>query len=715
MKIFRTSAAILLGAVAVASAQVPSTPLPYPPARTVPVVDTMYGVPVADPYRWLEDDRDAEVQRWVAAQGDLARRWLDAIPFRAAIRKRLGDLNDYTRRGGVTRVDGVVYYLENSGLQEHSVLKRRRKDGTVEVVLDPNTWSTDGTVSLRGWSVSDDGRWLAYERSEAGSDWVEIHFVELESMRLIADRLRWVKVSGLSWHGSDLYYSRYPEPGADASGLSEENVDHRMYRHTLMTPQENDVVVYAEPERRNAFHIGWVPQGTDVLVRSSRYGAERGSRLFVQDLRAERPTWTLLYEHAEADFNILDMRGDTVWAFTTEDAPRGKVIRMDGVRGKRTVVSLIPEGEHPITSVSVVGSTMFVTTMVDVLERVAAYTLDGRFLRTVDLPVPGSVSGFDGRRTDSVVFYTVTSYAWPATVYEYHLRTGTSTVWYQPAVGFDPSSVSVRQVFVRSADGTRIPMTLLSRRDRDSSVPAPTILYGYGGFNIAVQPAFSTTYAAWIEQGGVYAIANLRGGGEYGETWHLAGTKLRKQNVFDDAIACAEWLIANRITDKAHLAINGRSNGGLLVGALMTQRPDLFAAAVPEVGVLDMLRYHRFTIGWNWAADYGTVDDAAEFKALLAYSPLHRVETGVRYPATMVMTADHDDRVVPAHSFKFAAALQAKAAKDRPVLLRVETRSGHGAVNQSIALDGVADKFAFLWSVMGFRPDPTRGMAPRRP
>lgn len=684
----------------------------YPTTMRENVNDRLHGVDVADPYRWLENDRAPEVEEWVGLQADAAKEFLSRIPFRKAVRARLGELNDYEKLWSPRTEKGVTYFMRQTGEQNHGVLYRQRGNAAPEVLLDPSTWSADGTTRLSDWDIEVVGRWLSFSRSSGGSDWQQIMLMDLATKQILTDTINWVKASGASWWKNGFFYGRYDAPSGNASELSSVNKGQKVYYHTIGTSQSSDKLIYEEPSEPEQFNYCWVPEGSNILIRGASKGSDRGSRLWFRPVDNPNAPWKELFISKDASFDMFDVRNDTIYAVSNLNAPNGQVVRMTNIHGKPRIETILPETKNVIDGVSLLGDYLHVIRSVDVKDEVRVYKLTSdpanpvEHVRTIELPGPGSVGGFGGRRTDTMVYYTFTSYTYPTTIFAYDVRTGASRVWRKVEARFNPDDFLARQVFVKSKDGTMVPMFVMHKKGLKYDGMAPTILYGYGGFNITQAPAFNPLYIAWLERGGVFAVANLRGGGEYGESWHEAGIKQRKQNVFDDFIASAEWLIKERITSSARLAINGRSNGGLLVGAAMTQRPELFRVAVPEVGVMDMLRYHMFTIGWNWAADYGTAADKDEFNALLKYSPVHNVRDGVQYPSTMVMTADHDDRVVPAHSFKFAAALQ-NANTPRtpnPVLMRVETRSGHGAVNTSVMLDGVADKFSFMWYEMGVSP-----------
>lgn len=685
----------------------------YPETKRGGVVETLHGTTVADPYRWLEDDRASDVEAWVAAQAATAQQYLSNIPFRASVRNRLAELNNYEKVWSPHTVAGTTYFMRQVGNQNHAVLYRQRGAEAPEVLLDPATWSTDGTVRLSNWDVEETGRWMSFARSNAGSDWQQVLIMDLATKNVYADTINWVKVSGTSWWKDGFFYGRCAAPDGKQSELSSVNNGHMVYYHAVGTPQSSDKLIYEEPGEPEQFNFVWVPDGSNLMFRAASKGSDRGSRIWFRPSDKPLDPWKEVFMSTTASFDMIDVRNDTIYALTNLNAPNGRIVRMINLFGNPRFETILPESKHVIQGASVVGNYLHITKSVDVKDEVDVYRITDdprntlQYVRKIELPGPGSVGGFWGRRTDTMLYYTFTSYTHPTTIYTYDVNAGTSNIWRKVEARFNPEDYEAHQVFVPSKDGTRVPMFVMHRKGLQYDGNAPTILYGYGGFNISESPSFNPLRIAWLERGGVYAVANLRGGGEYGETWHEAGIKQRKQNVFDDFIACAEWLIKERVTSNAKLAINGRSNGGLLVGAAMTQRPDLFRVAVPEVGVMDMLRYHMFTIGWNWAADYGTAADESEFKALHAYSPLHNVRQGVDYPSTMVMTADHDDRVVPAHSFKFAAALQHaySSSGTRPMLMRVETRSGHGAVNTSVMLDGVADKFSFMWYEMGVSPN----------
>ncbi len=695
---------LLLAATTVAFASAASTqPIEYPETRKGDVVDVYHGVEVPDPYRWLEADvrESEEVEAWVAAQNRVTNGVLEQIPYRDAIRARLMEKLDYERYGSPFIASGRYYYTKNTGLQNHSVLFTTGESLTGEprVVIDPNTFSPDGTTALAGTFFSPDGRYMAYYRQEGGSDWRTAYIRDLHTGEDLSDRLEWIKFSGASWKrdSSGFFYSRYPEPEQGAA-FTGKNTNHAIYFHRLGTPQSDDILVYenrSEPEHN---HYAYASEdGRYLIIYVSR--ATSRNMLLYKDLSEPLGYPVTLVGDFENDHSFIGNDGPIFYLLTNYEAPNQRVVAVD-IRqpAKENWRTLIPESESVLEEVSFVGNQFIASYLQDASTRVRMYRTDGTIVREVDLPGIGTASGFGGERTDTTTFYSFSSYATPPSIYAYDLITGASTLFKRAGVDFNPDDYVVEQKFFTSKDGTRVPMFITHRKDITLDGTNPTLLYGYGGFNISLTPSFSTTRAAWLEMGGIYAVANLRGGGEYGETWYKAGTKAQKQNVFDDFIGAAEALISNGYTSPEKLAIQGGSNGGLLVAACMTQRPDLFGVALPAVGVLDMLRYHLFTIGRAWANDYGLSEIEEEFKAQLAYSPLHNLVAGTEYPATLITTADFDDRVVPAHSFKFAAALQQAhdPSSSNPVLIRIETGAGHGAGKPiSKVIEEVADIFAF--------------------
>lgn len=692
---------LLLALIAGLTGCVTPPTLTYPVTRQTNQVDLYHSVAVADPYRWLEDDHAAETKAWVAAQNEVTFAYLDRIPQRPAIRERLTQLWNYERYSPPSQRGGRYFFSKNDGLQNQAVLYvADALDAAPRVLLDPNTLSPDGTVALSGAAVSDDGHWLAYGLATAGSDWQEWKVRDVHTGEDLADHLRWVKFSGASWakDGRGFFYSRYDEPD-EKSKLTRVNYFQKLYYHRLGTPQAEDRLVYHRPDQKEWGFHGTVTDDGRYLIITVTCGTDPKNCVFYQDLQDPAATVVELLPDFEADYAFVDNDGPVFWFKTDLDAPRGRLLAINTAQPERPHWrELIPQSAETLTGVGTVGNRFVATYLQDARSVVKLFTLTGQLEREVALLGIGTVSGFSGRRHDTETFYAFTSFTVPGRIYRYDCATGASTLWRQPRVDFDSDNFETQQVFYQSKDGTRVPMFITHRKGLKRDGHNPTLLYGYGGFNISLTPAFSVANLVWMERGGIYAVPNLRGGGEYGEAWHQAGTKRQKQNVFDDFIAAAEWLIANGYTSPQRLAISGGSNGGLLVGACLAQRPELFGAALPAVGVMDMLRFHKFTIGWAWTSDYGSAEDGEEFKALHAYSPLHNLHPGTRYPATLITTADHDDRVVPAHSFKFAARLQAcQVRRGPPVLIRIETQAGHGAGKPTTKLIAeAADKLAFI-------------------
>jgi prolyl oligopeptidase len=677
----------------------------YPPTKKGELVETIHGTPVADPYRWLEDDNSAATKAWVEAQNAVTFGYLKSIPQREAIGRRLTQMWNYERYGVPFVRGGRYFYTRNDGLQNQSVLYWSESvEGSPKVLLDPNTLSSDGTVALTATDVTDDGRLLAYGLAVAGSDWQEIKVRDVAGGKDLADHIKWVKFSRPSWtkNGKGLFYSRYDEP-SEKERLTKATYYHKLYYHELGTPQSKDVLVYHRPDKKDWGFGGQVSDDGRYLVISASQGSSPKNRVLYKDLtKAEGAVVELLMDF-DAEYEFIDNDGTTFWFKTDLNAPRGKVIAIDITKPAReNWIETIPESRDTLRRANAIGGKFVAVYLQDAKSAVKTFALDGRPIGEIPLPGIGSAGGFAGKRSDAETFYSFASYTTPGTIYRYDTKANRSEVFKRPKVAFEPEKYESRQVFYASKDGTKIPMFITHRKGLSLDGSNPTLLYGYGGFAIPLTPSFSTANAVWLEMGGVYAVPNLRGGGEYGEEWHQAGTKLRKQNVFDDFLAAAQYLIDQKYTSSEKLAIMGGSNGGLLVGAAMTQRPELFKAAVPAVGVMDMLRFHKFTIGWAWASDYGSAEDAGEFRALLAYSPYHNLRAGTKYPSTLVTTADHDDRVVPAHSFKFAARLQEMHAGENPVLIRVETRAGHGAGKPTQKqIDYQTDVWAFLVRELG--------------
>jgi prolyl oligopeptidase len=707
-RLFAPLLAALIASVAVAAQQ-----LDYPKTRKSDHVDKHHGVDVPDPYRWLEDDNSAETGEWVKAQNKVTFGYLDRIPFRAAVKDRVLKLNDYEKYSAPSRKGPYFFFRKNDGLQNQSVLYiQKGLNGAPEVLIDPNDWGE--TVALTAFVPSKDAKYAVYGVSKSGSDWQEYRVMELATKRILPDTIEWVKVSGAAWHGDGFYYSRYPAPekGREKASINE---NHLVYFHRLGTPQSEDTLVYRDADNPQRFHfLGTTDdERFAVLSVSERGKGKDGNAVFVRDLSrgGDREFVPVVATIGDDTFDVIDNVGDKLLIATNNKAPNSRVLLVDPKQPAEANWKLVlPEKPEPLQGVTVAGGKIFARYLKDVTTRVSAHALDGRLEGEVPLPGPGVATGFGGERDDTFVFYTFNSLNVPPTIYRYDIATRRSSVFRQPKVpGYDPRAFETRQVFYTSKDGTRVPMFLVHRRGLKLDGTNPTLLFGYGGFNVVQSPTFSASRLALLEQGFVFASANIRGGGEYGEKWHKAGMKLNKQNVFDDFIAAAEWLIANKYTSSPRLAIQGGSNGGLLVGAVMNQRPELFRVAIPQVGVMDMLRFHKFTIGWNWVADYGSSDDPDEFAALKAYSPLHNIKPGVRYPATLVTTADHDDRVVPAHSFKYAATLQELANRENPLLIRIETESGHGASSLRKNLETTADIYTFIMFNMGVAPGTSSG------
>ena len=675
--------------------------MPYPDTRKDAVVDVYHGTEVKDPYRWLEDDNSTETKAWVAAQNAVTESYLKTIPQRGAIRERLKNLWNYERIGIPFEDGGRWFFLRNSGLQDQAVLYTADSaDGEARVLLDPNTMSKDGTVSLARSQPSEDGKLLAYATSGGGSDWLEIRVRDIATGKDLADHLKWVKFSGLSWakDGSGFYYSRFDAP-KDGAALTQKNEFQKLYFHRIGTPQDEDLLVYEKKDQPRWGIGAGVTEDGNYLIMNITQGSDPKNRVFYKSLAAPHSEVVQLLPEADADYGFLGNEGPLFYFITDLDAPRKRVIAIDTANPERASwKEIIPQAEEPLDGVSRVGGKLIAIYMKDARSRVVMFDAAGKNSKELELPGIGTVSGFDGKEKDTEVFYGFTSFTNPGAIYRLDLGTGVSTLWRKPAVEFDGAGYVTKQEFFKSKDGTRVPMFITHRKGAPMDGSNRTLLYGYGGFGISQRPAFSVARAVWLERGGILAVVNLRGGGEYGREWHEAGRKLKKQNVFDDFTAAGEALIQQGYTKPANLAIQGGSNGGLLVGASMTQRPELFGAALPAVGVMDMLRFQKFTIGWAWEKEYGSSDNPEEFPLLLKYSPYHALKPGVRQPATMVTTADHDDRVVPAHSFKFAARLQEYQAKDGPpVLIRIETSAGHGdGTSLSKTIDRVADEWSFL-------------------
>jgi prolyl oligopeptidase len=684
-------------------------PLTYPKTNKVEHSDTYFDVKVEDPYRWLEDDRSAETAAWVTEENKVTKAFLDRIPFREALKNRLRELMNYERVSAPFEEGGYRYFYKNDGLQNHAVLYRtpvNKPDADPEVFLDPNGFSADGTTGLRGISFTKDGSLAAYQITEGGSDWRKVIVIDTATKKPVGPTLEDVKFSGLSWRNNDgFFYSSYDNPNkASGSQLSSKTASHKLMWHKHGTPQSEDVLIFGGDDRPTRYIGGEVTEDQRYLVVTAAQNTS-GNQVFIKDLQDPNGDFIMVTDDYDADCTVITNNGSTFYMSTDIDAPNYRVVSFTLDQPTReNWKDVIPETDNVLIA-STGGGKLFGNYLVDAKSKVKQFDLNGKLEREISLPDIGTASGFYAKRGDKELYYSFTNYITPNTIFHYDIESGKSTLYRRPTVDFDPAAYQIKQQFYKSKDGTKVPMFIVHKKGLELDGNNPTYLYGYGGFNNSLTPSFSPSRIAWLEQGGVYVVANLRGGGEYGERWHEAGTRLNKQNVFDDFISAAEYLIENKYTSPQRLAIAGGSNGGLLVGATMTQRPELARVALPAVGVLDMLRYHTFTAGAGWAADYGTAEESKEmFEYLYAYSPYHALKPGVDYPATLVTTADHDDRVVPAHSFKFAARLQEYHKGETPVLIRIQTKAGHGVVSteQQIELD--ADVYAFTWANMGFTP-----------
>ena len=674
--------------------------LKYPETQRGEVADDYHGRKVADPYRWLEDTESEETAVWVAAQNVVTRAYLDAIPERPQLRKRLQQLWNYERYAMPVHHGDTYFYTHNDGLQDQSVLyKADALNASREVLIDPNALSEDGTVALADWEPTEDGRLVAYGLADGGSDWRTWRVRKVDSGEDLEDEIQWVKFSGIAWlpDASGFYYGRYAAP-AEGEELTGTNYNQRLYFHRLGTSQAEDELIYERPDHKE---WGFQPEVSDDgrwLVINNWKGSEPQSQIFIRDLSAPDQPVRELITGFDAEYEFVAADDQTLYFLTDHQAPRRRVIAVDATKPQRDHwQEVIPQSDDVLQSVNLLGDRFFAVYLKDARSVARVHAMDGQQVKEIELPGLGSVSGFDGRRDAQETFYTFTNYVTPPSIYRLDLSDDASSLWRRPEVDFDPADYVTEQVFFNSKDGTRVPMIITRPNSIKRDGTNRTLLYAYGGFNISLTPGFSPAVAAWLDAGGIYAVPNLRGGGEYGREWHEAGMQEKKQNVFDDFIAAAEYLIDQKYTRPESLGIRGGSNGGLLVGAAMTQRPELFGACLPAVGVMDMLRFHKFTIGWAWVTEYGSSDDADQFRNLISYSPLHNIEPGTCYPATLVTTADRDDRVVPGHSFKFAATLQAAQSCDNPTLIRIETRAGHGAGTPvSKSIDEYADLWAFL-------------------
>jgi prolyl oligopeptidase len=683
----------------------PTLELRYPVARKVEQTDDYFGTAVSDPYRWMEDVDSADLKTWVDAENELTQRYLEQIPLRATMQQRLMELIDFERYTAPSRRGTRYFYSHNSGLQNQNVLYwQDGLDGEPKVLLDPNTFSADGTVAISGISITDDGSLAAYSIADAGSDWVKWHVRDVTTGEDLPDVVEWSKFSGASWmkDGSGFFYARYDAPAADASeaeALKTANYFHKVYFHKSGTPQREDKLIFDRPDDGELNLGAQVTDDGRYLVLHQSKGTSPNNELSVKDLQRPDAPIMRLIDIADATYAPIDNDGTLFWLLTTLDAPNGRVISIDLNNPKREHwKTVIPESKNKLSDISIIDDTFIVNYLADAQSLVELHSIDGGLIERLLLPAIGTAHGFSGLREDTETFYQFTNFTTPGVTYRLDMKTRKSTLYRQPKLLFDPALYETKQIFATGKDGTRVPMFISHKKGLVLDGTAPTLLYGYGGFNISLMPEFSPSLVMWMEMGGVYAQASLRGGGEYGEAWHDAGTRVRKQNVFDDFISLSEWLITNKYTQPRRLAISGGSNGGLLVAACELQRPDLFGAVVAQVGVMDMLRFDKFTIGWAWKEEYGSPsEDATEFAAIYKYSPLHNIRRGGSYPATLIMTGDHDDRVYPAHSFKYTAALQEAQAGSNPILIRVETRAGHGAgMPLSKRIEATVDQYAFM-------------------
>lgn len=673
----------------------------YPIALKVDQVDTYFGTRVSDPYRWMENENSDTLKSWIGEENAVTEKFLSAIPYRKAIRKRLEELFNYPKYSAPSKRGSFYVFSKNNGLQNQSVLYRQKGlTGEPELLLDPNALSADGTVALAGVSFPLSGKYMGYTISRSGSDWQEAHVMHVADGKLLDDHLVDLKFTGLDWKGEEgFYYSRYPKPD-ESKKLTNQNEHMKVYFHKLGDPQEKDQLIYEDPAHPKRFFSAGITEDQRFLIISSSEGTS-GSEILYRDLKdPSQRTFKVLLPGFEHQHGFIDNIGDQLLVMTNVNAPNFRLVLIDPKNPSGKWKDVIPEQKEVLLSVGTAGGFLFAEYLKDAYSLVKQYDYSGKLIRTITLPGIGTASGFSGQKTDTELFYTYTSFNYPPTIFRYDIKSGKSTEFRRPEVKFDPTAYEVKQEFFTSKDGAKVPMFITYKKGLKLDGNNTALLYGYGGFNSPLTPAFSVSNIFFLEQGGIYVAVNLRGGNEYGEAWHKAGMLMNKQNVFNDMIAAAEWMVANKYSKPSRLAVRGGSNGGLLVGAVVNQRPDLFAVSIPQVGVMDMLRYHRFTIGYAWATEYGNADKSeAEFRNLYAYSPLHNIKSGTCYPATLVTTADHDDRVVPAHSFKYTAALQAAQGCEKPVLIRIETKAGHGAGKP---ISKVLDEAADIWSFVMF-------------
>lgn len=681
------------------------SPIKYPVTKKVDTVDTYFGTKVPDPYRWLEDDKSAATAAWVKEENAVTNAYLDKIPFRKAIKERLTKIWNYPKYGIPFKEGNHYFFYKNDGMQSQSVLYIQDDlNGTPRVILDPNKLSADGTVALSELSVSRDGKYLAYMTSTGGSDWNEAFVMDVASGKLLSDHLKWIKFSGFAWQGDGFYYSRFDEP-AKGKELVQQNENHKVYFHKIGAQQSDDKLIYENKAYPDRNYGAQTTEDENFLIISETESTS-GNGLYYKDLKKGDKDFKQIAKGFEFDYGVIDNIDDKFLVITNDNAPNYKLVLIDPAKPeKANWKTIIPEKPEVMQEVSLVGGKIIANYLKDAATKAYIYSTSGTFESEVKLPGIGTASGMDGKKNDNIAFYSFTSFIYPSAIFKFDIKENRSTMYHNSEIDFKADEYETKQVFYTSKDGTKVPMFLVYKKGIVLNGKNPTLLYGYGGFNISLSPGFSVSRIVFLENGGVYAMANIRGGGEYGEDWHKAGTILKKQNVFDDFIAAAEYLIKEKYTSPEKLAIQGGSNGGLLIGACMTQRPELFKVAIPQVGVMDMLRYQKFTIGKAWASDFGSSDDSTQFKYIYKYSPLHNIKAGVKYPATLVTTADHDDRVVPAHSFKFISTLQAKQAGDNPVLIRIETMAGHGSGKPTAkVIDEATDIWSFVMFNLGMNP-----------
>ncbi len=677
----------------------------YPVTKKVDVVDNYFGIQVADPYRWLECDTCADVSQWIDEQNKVTFDYLSKIPFRKDLKNRLTELFNYERQSAPFKKGKHYFYFKNDGLQNQSVLYIT-EDVKIpgKVLLDPNTFSDDGTISLNGFNISPDGNIIAYAISKSGSDWNEIYVKDINTGKMLNDTIKWVKFSGIAWFNDGIFYSGY-EPPKKGQELSQSNTYHKLYYHRLGNKQSQDVVVFENPNEPKQNFYAYTTSDNRILCISVSKAGELGNALYYMDLGQTKPIIQPIFNTFNIEYNVIDHHNGYLYIKTNHEANNYKIIRLSILTSDKKIETIIPETKDVIKNASLTKDHLIVHYMKDAKSQLKVFSLDGNFLYEISLPAIGTVNSLNTHTSNNELFFDFTSFNYPTTIYKYDTEKQQQEIVFSPKIDFKSDDYVVKQVFYQSKDKTNIPMFIVHKKSIELNGKNPTLLYGYGGFNISLTPSFSSTRLAWLEQGGIFAMANLRGGGEYGEAWHIAGTKLNKQNVFDDFIAAAEYLISQKYTSPEYLAIQGGSNGGLLVGAVTNQRPELFRVALPAVGVMDMLRFHKFTIGWAWVTDYGSSENKEEFEALYQYSPLHNIKENVEYPSVLVTTADHDDRVVPAHSFKYIATLQEKYKGKHPVLIRIERKAGHGSGKPTAKIiDETADIFSFVFNEMGIHP-----------